>query len=78
MGDFTGQDITNTAWVFATVGRPHIQLFTALAMAAQQRLGNFNAQCITSTAQAFGMASHRDVQLFEALARMAARHVDEF
>ena len=44
VGDFTGQDITNTAWVFATVGRPQIQLFTALAMAAQQRLGNFNAQ----------------------------------
>ena len=31
MGDFTGQDITNTAWVFAAVGRPHTQLFTALA-----------------------------------------------
>ena len=50
MGDFNAQDLANTAWAFATAGQSEAQLFSALAMSAEQRLGDFNARVLANTA----------------------------
>ena len=41
LGDFKGQELANTAWVFATGSQQDAQLFAALARAAEPRLGDF-------------------------------------
>ena len=40
------QDLANTAWGFAKACQPEAQLFTALAMAAEQRMGEFNVKML--------------------------------
>ena len=40
---FNAQDLSNTAWAFATVGQQDEQLFKALARMAERRLDEFNA-----------------------------------
>ena len=38
--DSHAQNLANTAWAFATLGQLDVQLFTALAREAEQRLGD--------------------------------------
>ena len=61
----------NEAWVFATAGRNHEQLFTALAAAAMQRMKDCTAQIFANTAWAFATVARMDKQLFGALAAVA-------
>ena len=42
VGDFSPQALANTAWALATVRMPDVRLFTALAIAAERRVGSFN------------------------------------
>ena len=44
------QELTNTAWAFATVGQSDAQLFMKLARSAGQRLGDFIAQNLDNAA----------------------------
>ena len=54
VGDFTAQDLTNTAWAFVTADQVDTLLLTALAVVAEQQVGNFKAQGLADTARAFG------------------------
>ena len=71
MGDFKAQELANTAWAFATVGKSDAQLFTALARVAERHVGDCNAQNLVNTAWAFATVGKSDAQLFTALAREA-------
>ena len=53
MGDFTAQELANTAWAFATVGQSDTPLFRALASAAEPRTSNSSAQDLANIAWAF-------------------------
>ena len=50
MKDFNSQELGNTAWAFATVGHKEERLFTALAVAPEQRMRDFNSQGLANTA----------------------------
>ena len=50
---FNEQDLANTAWAFAKVGRDHARLFDALARAALLKISGFNEQNLANTAWAF-------------------------
>ena len=59
MRNFNSQALANTAWAFATVGHKEGQLFTALAAAAEQRMGDFHLHELASTAWAFATVGHK-------------------
>ena len=42
------QVLAQTAWVFATTGQSHAQVFTALAKAAEPHVGDFPSNFITT------------------------------
>ena len=42
LGDFNVQNLTNTAWAFATASQQDAQLFAALSRVAELCLGDFN------------------------------------
>ena len=44
------QNVTNTAWAFATVNYRDETLFAALAVTAERRLSEFNPQAVANTA----------------------------
>ena len=44
LGEFSAQEIANTAWAFAKAGQRDKALFAALAKAAIPRLGEFIAR----------------------------------
>ena len=52
LDQFNAQNLSNTAWAFATVGQQDEQLFKALAKMAEWRLDQFNAQELANTAWA--------------------------
>ena len=78
MSELNAQDLSKTAWAFATVKPPDEKLFTALARAAERRVFEFNAQNLANTAWAFAAVNQADEKLFTALARAAERRVSEF
>ena len=43
--DFSSQELTNTAWAFATAGQTDVALVAALASAAEWRMGWYQADC---------------------------------
>ena len=49
MRGFKPQNLSNTAWAFATLGLVDVQLLTAL-MREAERLGDFKAQGLANTA----------------------------
>ena len=71
MSAFNVQQLSNTAWAFATAGHKEASLFAALATAAERRMGVFNPQELANTAWAFATSGQRDVSLFAALATAA-------
>ena len=69
---FNAQDISNTAWAFATAGHATPDLFDAIsAEALRQGLGGFNAQDISNTAWAFATSGHAAPDLFDAISAEA-------
>jgi len=75
---FNSQDIANTAWAYATVGVDAPQLFSAIATAAQRRLGEFNPQSIANTSWAFATAGADAPRLFAAIADTASSNLSAF
>ena len=71
MSEFDAQAFANTAWTFATVKKPEVSLFTALARASEQRVGKFRPQNLANTAWAFAVAKQPEEKLFTALVRAA-------
>ena len=66
------------AWAFAKTDQVDAQLVTALARAAEQRMGHFKVQELANTAWAFATVSLSDEELFTALARAAEPRLSEF
>jgi hypothetical protein len=78
IADFNAQDISNTAWAFATAGVPAPELFAAIAAHAQPRLAEFKAQELSNTAWAFATAGVPAPELFAAIAAHARPRIAEF
>merc|ERR1711937_731257 len=76
--DFNVQDLVATARAFATAGESDVQLFGALARAAQWFAADFNTCELANTVRAFAMAGQSDAHLFSALAEVAERCMDDF
>ena len=60
LGDFSAQELANTAWAFATVAQQSEQLFKALAKMAGRRLEKLSQQALANTAWAFATVGQRD------------------
>ena len=71
ISSFNEQNLANTAWAFATVGRDDARLFDALAKAALMTISSFNEQELANTAWAFANVGRDDARLFDALAQAA-------
>ena len=69
MSEFNAQDLSNTAWAFATANHRDENLFAFMARATEQRLSEFKPQEISNAAWASAMLKHRDEKLFAALAK---------
>ena len=54
MISFNAQGLANTAWAFATVKRPHEELFTSSATAAERQVSEFNPQGLATMARGVG------------------------
>ena len=64
-GSFNPQDLSNTAWAFATAGHEAPALFKAIsAEAVHRRLGGFDEQALSNTAWAFAPTGHTSHELF--------------
>ena len=59
-------------------GGPGAQVFTALALEAERRVGDFNPVELANLALAFAKAGLSDAQLFTALAKEAERRAGDF
>jgi len=67
-GSFNPQDLSNTAWAFATAGHASPELFNAIsAEAVRRQLGGFNEQDLSNTAWAFAKVGHASSALFGAI-----------
>ena len=71
---FNEQQLSMTAWAFATAGHTSPELFRAIAAEAVRRgLDHFSEQQLSMTAWAFATAGHRSPDLFHAISAEAAR-----
>merc|ERR1739848_159988 len=71
ISSFDEQNLANTAWAFAKVGRDDSRLFDALAEAALRKISSFNDQNLANTAWAFAKVGRDDARLFDVLAEAA-------
>ena len=78
VGEFKAQELSNTAWAFATAGHKAPDLFEAIAQEAHGWVGGIKAQALSNTAWAFAKAGHKAPALFEAIAKQAQGRVGEF
>ncbi|KAJ1627376.1 hypothetical protein T492DRAFT_576900, partial [Pavlovales sp. CCMP2436] len=72
---FHPQELVNTAWAFATLGKPAPQLFDAIARESKQRIGSFKPQELVNTAWAFATLGVLAPQLFDAIARASKKRI---
>jgi len=76
--EFNPQELSNTAWAFATAGHAAPALLDAIAAEAAGRVHEFNEQGLANTAWAFATAGHAAPALLDAIAAEAAGRVHEF
>ena len=82
MPQFDVQALSNISLSLTRAGLsrkpPWPELWNALGVAAQGRVGEFKAQELSNTAWAFAKAGHKAPALFEAIAQQAQGRVGEF
>ncbi len=62
MSNFTARNLANTLWALAKINLdPGLELLTALAGEATEKIANFNAQNIANTLWAFASLGRLDV-----------------
>jgi len=76
--DCNPQELSNTAWAFATAGLAAPALFDAIAAEAASRVRHFNPQNMANTAWACATAGHGALALFDTIAPEAARRLCDF
>ena len=65
---FNPQDLSNTAWAFASASHASQELFKAIsAEVARRRLGDFRPQELSNTVWAFASAGHDSSEVFKAI-----------
>ena len=87
MRELKPQELSNTAWAYATAGHRAPQLFDALAAVVESRLtqpsldeelSTFSPQELANVCWAFATAGHRHDKLFDALATAALTSMKDF
>ena len=78
MRDFKPQELSNTAWAFATAGYAAPTLFDAIGKEAAGRVRDFKPQELANTAWSFATAGHAAPALFDAIGMEAIGRVGEF
>ena len=77
--EFNPQELSNTAWAFATAKHPTpAALLDVIAAEAAERVREFNPQELSNTAWAFATAGHVAPALLDAIAAEAVGRVREF
>ena len=56
LGGFKEQELSNTAWAFATTTASNVPSFATLASSVELRINEFTAQTLANTAWAFATA----------------------
>ena len=77
MREFKPQELSNTAWAFATAGYAAPALFDAIAEEASGRVREFTPQELANTASAFATAGHAAPALFGAIAEESTGRMRE-
>ena len=72
------QELSNTAWAYATAGHAAPALFDAIAAASVARVGDFKPQNLSNTAWAYATAGHAAPALFDAIAAASVARVGDF
>ena len=72
IGEFSAQNLANTAWALATADQTDAPLFAMLLRATERCVSDFDAQNLANTAWAFATAGQQDAHLFMVLARICA------
>jgi hypothetical protein len=67
LATFNQQELSLTAWAFATMNEPQEDLFDELAREVTRRIDELNPQAISNTAWAFASMNHESDELFDAL-----------
>ena len=65
VGEFRAQDLSNTAWAFATADQSDAPLFALVARVAQRCVGEFKAQDLAIMVWAFAGADELAPGLFD-------------
>ena len=74
LGNFNPQDLSNTAWAFATAGYEAPALFEVISAEAMRRgLGAFSEQHLSNTAWAFATVGHATPELYDAISAEVVR-----
>ena len=74
LGDFKEQELSNTAWAFATAGHASAELFNAIsATVVRRRLGDLDPQHLSNMVWAFATAGHASAELFNAVSTEVVR-----
>ncbi|EJK59823.1 hypothetical protein THAOC_19906 [Thalassiosira oceanica] len=75
LDSFKPQNLSNTAWAFATAGESHSELFEKIGdhVAGRDSLDSFNPQNLSNTAWAYATARVFHSRLFEKLSTADAR-----
>jgi len=78
IGTFNPQDLSNTAWSFATLGVRAPKLFDAIVRESVQHIGSFTAQNLTNTVWAYASAGVHAPELFDAIAYESEQRIGSF
>jgi RAP domain/FAST kinase-like protein, subdomain 1 len=78
IADFNPQNLSNTAWSFATVNHEAQLLFDAIAQVAPVRINEFSPQALSNTAWAFATLNHEAPLLLDSIAGAAPGRINEF
>ncbi len=72
LDSMNSQELSNTAWAFATTGHHATALFEALAEVAEISIDDFNPQELSNLCWAYATAGHQAPALFDAVAAASA------
>jgi RAP domain/FAST kinase-like protein, subdomain 1/FAST kinase-like protein, subdomain 2 len=78
INEFNPQNLSNTAWAFATLNHEAPALLDAIANAVQVQINDLNPQALSNTAWSFAKLNHKAPALLEAIADAAQVRIKDF
>jgi hypothetical protein len=76
--EFNAQNLANTAWAFARLGRQHNLLFTRIAEQSLAKLDTFSTQNLSNLLWAFAKLNFRSHKLFVAMKAACSNQLHNF